>query len=41
MTFTKKQASIAAVIISGICAGFGGIWAGIMAALGFFILLTA
>jgi hypothetical protein len=40
MTFTKKQASIAAAGASIIIAALGGIQAGAMAALGFFILLT-
>jgi hypothetical protein len=41
MMITKKQVSITAVAISAVCTVFGGIGAGIMAAVGFFILLTA
>jgi hypothetical protein len=41
MTFTKKQASIASAVVSVSLAILGGIEVGIMAAVGFFILLTA
>ena len=41
MTFTKKQASIAAGVISVALGFIGGVEVGIMAAVGFFILLTA
>ena len=41
MTFTKKQATIAAAVVSVALGFIGGVEVGIMAAVGFFILLTA